>query len=252
MWTKYLEREDSKIVGELHEEQYHLSTTVPRQMRLTCEMFCLSDLFVGQLKSSLTCSHCGFCSTVFDPFWDLSLPIAKVWTLNTPHNVCKDVLFIDLYTHTIATRYFSSSRLYSLTSTLQKYTMQEIWKRILDCKLSSESVCILVCVHVCLCLCANVNASMFTLRRAMVRWASWTACGSSPKKMSWMGMRSQYVSMHNSIFHVEDRGFYACTELHCCFFSTDVLQVQSETKMHQEVHSTEVPQDLSSAYLFCY
>lgn len=37
-----------------------------------------SDLFVGQLKSSLTCSHCGFCSTVFDPFWDLSLPIAKV------------------------------------------------------------------------------------------------------------------------------------------------------------------------------
>uniref|UniRef100_A0A3B4A0T9 Ubiquitin carboxyl-terminal hydrolase 2 n=1 Tax=Periophthalmus magnuspinnatus TaxID=409849 RepID=A0A3B4A0T9_9GOBI len=48
MWSKYLEREDSKIV-----------------------------LFVGQLKSSLTCSHCGFCSTVFDPFWDLSLPIAK-------------------------------------------------------------------------------------------------------------------------------------------------------------------------------
>ncbi|XP_041668339.1 ubiquitin carboxyl-terminal hydrolase 2a isoform X1 [Cheilinus undulatus] len=49
MWSKYLEREDSKIV----------------------------DLFVGQLKSSLTCRHCGFCSTVFDPFWDLSLPIAK-------------------------------------------------------------------------------------------------------------------------------------------------------------------------------
>ncbi|XP_074535791.1 ubiquitin carboxyl-terminal hydrolase 2a isoform X2 [Halichoeres trimaculatus] len=49
MWNKYLEREDSKIV----------------------------DLFVGQLKSSLTCRHCGFCSTVFDPFWDLSLPIAK-------------------------------------------------------------------------------------------------------------------------------------------------------------------------------
>ncbi|XP_072310819.1 ubiquitin carboxyl-terminal hydrolase 2a isoform X2 [Eucyclogobius newberryi] len=49
MWSKYLDREDSKVV----------------------------DLFVGQLKSSLTCSHCGFCSTVFDPFWDLSLPIAK-------------------------------------------------------------------------------------------------------------------------------------------------------------------------------
>uniref|UniRef100_A0AAY5F0U9 Ubiquitin carboxyl-terminal hydrolase 2 n=1 Tax=Electrophorus electricus TaxID=8005 RepID=A0AAY5F0U9_ELEEL len=49
MWSKYLEREDSKIV----------------------------DLFVGQLKSSLTCTDCGYCSTVFDPFWDLSLPIAK-------------------------------------------------------------------------------------------------------------------------------------------------------------------------------
>uniref|UniRef100_A0A8C1GG43 Ubiquitin carboxyl-terminal hydrolase 2 n=1 Tax=Cyprinus carpio TaxID=7962 RepID=A0A8C1GG43_CYPCA len=49
MWNKYLESEDSKVV----------------------------DLFVGQLKSSLTCSECGFCSTVFDPFWDLSLPIAK-------------------------------------------------------------------------------------------------------------------------------------------------------------------------------
>ncbi|XP_006152374.1 ubiquitin carboxyl-terminal hydrolase 2 isoform X2 [Tupaia chinensis] len=49
MWRRYLEREDSRI----------------------------GDLFVGQLKSSLTCTDCGFCSTVFDPFWDLSLPIAK-------------------------------------------------------------------------------------------------------------------------------------------------------------------------------
>ncbi|XP_040114076.1 ubiquitin carboxyl-terminal hydrolase 2 isoform X2 [Oryx dammah] len=49
MWRKYLEREDSRI----------------------------GDLFVGQLKSSLTCTDCGYCSTVFDPFWDLSLPITK-------------------------------------------------------------------------------------------------------------------------------------------------------------------------------
>nr|XP_025039391.1 ubiquitin carboxyl-terminal hydrolase 2 [Pelodiscus sinensis] len=50
MWRRYQEREDSRI----------------------------GDLFVGQLKSSLTCSECGYCSTAFDPFWDLSLPIAKV------------------------------------------------------------------------------------------------------------------------------------------------------------------------------
>ncbi|XP_042330625.1 ubiquitin carboxyl-terminal hydrolase 2 isoform X2 [Sceloporus undulatus] len=49
MWMKYLAREDSRI----------------------------GDLFVGQLKSSLTCSACSYCSTAFDPFWDLSLPIAK-------------------------------------------------------------------------------------------------------------------------------------------------------------------------------
>ncbi|XP_053307814.1 ubiquitin carboxyl-terminal hydrolase 2 isoform X2 [Spea bombifrons] len=49
MWKRYLEREDSRIV----------------------------ELFVGQLKSSLTCMECGYCSTVFDPFWDLSLPIPK-------------------------------------------------------------------------------------------------------------------------------------------------------------------------------
>ncbi|XP_077161732.1 ubiquitin carboxyl-terminal hydrolase 2 isoform X2 [Paroedura picta] len=49
MWMKYLDREDSRI----------------------------GDLFVGQLKSSLTCGACRYCSTAFDPFWDLSLPIAK-------------------------------------------------------------------------------------------------------------------------------------------------------------------------------
>ncbi|XP_028323210.1 ubiquitin carboxyl-terminal hydrolase 2-like isoform X2 [Gouania willdenowi] len=49
MWNMYLEREDSQVV----------------------------DLFGGQLRSSLTCTVCGFRSTVFDPFWDLSIPIAQ-------------------------------------------------------------------------------------------------------------------------------------------------------------------------------
>ncbi|XP_064651621.1 ubiquitin carboxyl-terminal hydrolase 2-like [Lineus longissimus] len=35
------------------------------------------DIFVGQLKSTLKCTDCGYCSTTFDPFWDLSLPIPK-------------------------------------------------------------------------------------------------------------------------------------------------------------------------------
>jgi len=38
----------------------------------------LSDAFVGQLKSALTCLTCGYVSNTFDPFLDLSLPIPKV------------------------------------------------------------------------------------------------------------------------------------------------------------------------------
>ncbi|XP_055330860.1 ubiquitin carboxyl-terminal hydrolase 2-like isoform X2 [Paramacrobiotus metropolitanus] len=46
-WKRYLKRDNSKIV----------------------------DLFVGQLKSSLICESCNYCSVTYDPFWDLSLPI---------------------------------------------------------------------------------------------------------------------------------------------------------------------------------
>jgi len=38
----------------------------------------LLDVFVGQLKSALTCLTCGYVSNTFDPFLDLSLPIPKV------------------------------------------------------------------------------------------------------------------------------------------------------------------------------
>ena len=35
----------------------------------------LVDLFVGQLKSTLQCTHCNHESVTFEPFWDLSLGI---------------------------------------------------------------------------------------------------------------------------------------------------------------------------------
>ncbi|XP_068615482.1 ubiquitin carboxyl-terminal hydrolase 2-like [Brachionichthys hirsutus] len=37
----------------------------------------MPDLFVGQLKSSVTCTVSGSRSTMFDPFWDLSIPVAQ-------------------------------------------------------------------------------------------------------------------------------------------------------------------------------
>uniref|UniRef100_A0A1B6F536 Ubiquitin carboxyl-terminal hydrolase n=1 Tax=Cuerna arida TaxID=1464854 RepID=A0A1B6F536_9HEMI len=46
-WKRYLRFDNSKIV----------------------------DTFGGLLKSTLECTHCGHCSTTFEPFWDLSLPI---------------------------------------------------------------------------------------------------------------------------------------------------------------------------------
>ncbi|KAF2885430.1 hypothetical protein ILUMI_20710 [Ignelater luminosus] len=48
-WQRYLRMDNSKVV----------------------------DIFVGQLKSTLRCTHCGHCSVTFDPFWDLSLPIPQ-------------------------------------------------------------------------------------------------------------------------------------------------------------------------------
>jgi len=42
---------------------------------LSRESSLIQDLFVGQLRSTLTCSQCGHASVTFDPFWDLSLPI---------------------------------------------------------------------------------------------------------------------------------------------------------------------------------
>jgi len=46
-WKRYIRRDDSQLV----------------------------DQFVGQLKSTLRCSQCGYESVTFEAFWDLSLPI---------------------------------------------------------------------------------------------------------------------------------------------------------------------------------
>lgn len=48
-WKRYLRYEDSRI----------------------------GEIFVGQLKSTLKCTTCGYASVTFDPFWDLSLPLPK-------------------------------------------------------------------------------------------------------------------------------------------------------------------------------
>ncbi|VVC96488.1 unnamed protein product [Leptidea sinapis] len=46
-WSRYVRMEDSRV----------------------------GDIFMGQLKSTLRCTHCKHDSVTFDPFWDLSLPI---------------------------------------------------------------------------------------------------------------------------------------------------------------------------------
>lgn len=81
MWRRYQEREDSRISGEQGHEEKRAGMGWEWVWELgvsPCFVPSPPDLFVGQLKSSLTCSECGYCSTAFDPFWDLSLPIPKV------------------------------------------------------------------------------------------------------------------------------------------------------------------------------
>jgi len=58
------------------------STATPREKsRIALEWFrarqdsVMSDIFQGQLRSTLRCNHCHFQSLSFDPFWDLSLPL---------------------------------------------------------------------------------------------------------------------------------------------------------------------------------
>ena len=51
----------------------------------------IKDLFVGQLKSSLYCTHCEKTSVMFDPFWDLSVPVPS-----TPN--CKLDKCLELFT----------------------------------------------------------------------------------------------------------------------------------------------------------
>lgn len=51
----------------------------------------IKDLFVGQLKSSLHCTHCDKTSVMYDPFWDLSVPVPS-----TPN--CKLDKCLELFT----------------------------------------------------------------------------------------------------------------------------------------------------------
>lgn len=126
MWKRYLEREDSKIVGmewarqrgsggagwekagvlsrgvgarlgfaRVGKVRGSLAASAGRggqangaesQPSVTSSpplCFCL-DLFVGQLKSCLKCQACGYRSTTFEVFCDLSLPIPKVGFQRVP------------------------------------------------------------------------------------------------------------------------------------------------------------------------
>jgi ubiquitin carboxyl-terminal hydrolase 2/21 len=38
----------------------------------------ISDIFTGQLKSTLECTYCQYQSITFDMFWDLSIPLPRV------------------------------------------------------------------------------------------------------------------------------------------------------------------------------
>lgn len=66
----------------------------------TTEASVFSDIFVGQLRSSVRCSNCKRTSTVYEIFWELSLPVPpgggtlyeclnKFFNGETLHNTCQ-------------------------------------------------------------------------------------------------------------------------------------------------------------------
>lgn len=59
----------------------------------------ISKLFVGQLESAVTCGDCGYVSTVFEVFWDLSVPVPQA---DSSLHSCLDHFFdkerLDSYT----------------------------------------------------------------------------------------------------------------------------------------------------------
>ncbi|XP_039298553.1 ubiquitin carboxyl-terminal hydrolase 2 isoform X2 [Nilaparvata lugens] len=62
---------------------------------LTLENSHVVELFVGQLKSTLTFTNCGHRSTTFEPFWDLSLPLVQTTTHELKLSDCFDQFMQD-------------------------------------------------------------------------------------------------------------------------------------------------------------
>lgn len=143
--------------------QYAYTICLSKSCYYTCNSFSVlhlkppADLFVGQLKSSLTCSHCGFCSTVFDPFWDLSLPIAKV----------RKHWFVCTHTHTN----FTEIPVAEMQRVVNVFLLRLLTSSFHSPLLSLLVLCF-VCVSACVSragACQRKNASVFVLRRATAR-----------------------------------------------------------------------------------
>lgn len=69
------ETDEERQLREEHGEEYAAASAWLQHLQHGKSF--LVDLLQGQLRSSLTCSQCGFTSRRFDPFLYLSLPVAK-------------------------------------------------------------------------------------------------------------------------------------------------------------------------------
>ena len=74
----------------------------------------VSDLFVGQLRSALTCTVCSYVSNTFDIFLDLSLPIRKV-----RDSVHFPIVFLSIS--------FYNYRVFSIVHCLLQYITMQYW-----------------------------------------------------------------------------------------------------------------------------
>lgn len=98
----------------------------------------ITDLFGGQLQSTVHCHKCKGNFTTYEPFWDLSLPIVKEG---------KGGLGAWLSGKSIPT---------TIQDCLQAFTADEVlqvWASSCTCVCACVCACVCVCVHVCVHVC---------------------------------------------------------------------------------------------------
>ena len=79
MRGKSLKKQDEITYKDIEEEGISHHEKSQRCLKFYLQKDCsiITDLFLGQFRSTLRCTHCGHESVTFEPFWVVSVPLSK-------------------------------------------------------------------------------------------------------------------------------------------------------------------------------